>query len=310
MREFLHSKRFKILLALVAVLLGFMLYAASTQDSSTVPGKILSAITAPLQKLSSTISGAATGFLGEFMNAGENAKENEELRAQIADLREELVDFERYKTENEQLKEMIGLKEANEDFEMTNASVIARDPSDRFGSFQIDKGSIHGVSFHDPVISSDGLIGYISEVNATTARVTTILSPELNVGAYSVHTNETGVVTGDAALSQEGHCKLEYLLRETAIAKGDLIVTTGVSGIFPQDLVIGTVEDVQPESSGASVYAVINPAVDISNIKDVFVITDFLGQGGDEAGNTSSGQDTSSQAGATSSGGASSQGGE
>ena len=317
MREFLHSKRFKILLAVFAVLVGFMLYAASTEGSATLPGKILSAITAPLQKLSSSISGTATGFLGNFTNAGKTAEENKKLREEIAKLREELVDFETYKAENKQLNEMIGLKEANEDFEMANASVIARDPADRFSSFQIDKGSIHGVSFHDPVISSDGLVGYVTQVNATSSRVTTILSPEINVGAYGVHSNDTGVLTGDAALSQKGYCKLQYLLRETGIAKGDTIVTTGVSGIFPKGLVIGTVEEVKPESHGASVYAVVNPAADIENLKDVFIITDFLGQGGDAAdttsGNGSSGgnssKGTSSQnasSGNTSSGGSSS----
>lgn len=310
MREFLHSKRFKVLLVVLAVLVGFMLYSVSTGSFSTAPGQLLSFITTPFQKLSSSISGAANGFFGKFAKAGQYANENEQLRKEAAELRKKLADYEKTKTENEQLREAAGLKETYPDFEMATASVIGRDPDDSYGSFTIDKGSMHGVKFHDPVMTSEGLIGYISDVGPISSRVTTILSPEINVGAYEIRTKDIGNITGEIKLSEKGFCKLEYLPRESGVTKGDIIVTSGVSGIFPEGLIIGTVDDVQPESSGVSTYAVIRPASKIEDVKNVVIIKTFLGQGiGTDS--TKDKQSKQNQTSSTASGNASSkQGGE
>ncbi len=278
MREFFKSLRFKIILAVVAVILGGMLYAASTGGLATIPEQLLSYVVYPIQRAAASVSDGISEFLSVFLDARSNYEENIALKEQIAEYRKMLVDYEDTKTENERLKEITGLKELNEDFEFQPAGVIARDPDDRFGSFTIDIGTLHGISVRDPVVTGAGLIGYISKVGPTYAQVTTILSPDCNVGAMEIRTKDTGNITGTVEYAAEGLTKFELLPRETEVQEGDIVVTAGTSGLFPQNLVVGTVEEVALEQSGITRYAVIRPVTEISEVKNVFVLTDFLGK--------------------------------
>ena len=278
MREFFKSLRFKIILAVVAVILGGMLYAASTGGLATIPEQLLSYVVYPIQRAAASVSDGISEFLSVFLDARANYEENIALKEQIAEYRKMLVDYEDTKTENERLKEITGLKELNEDFEFQPAGVIARDPDDRFGSFTIDIGTLHGIWVRDPVVTGAGLIGYISKVGPTYAQVTTILSPDCNVGAMEIRTKDTGNITGTVEYAAEGLTKFELLPRETEVQEGDIVVTAGTSGLFPQNLVVGTVEEVALEQSGITRYAVIRPVTEISEVKNVFVLTDFLGK--------------------------------
>ena len=283
MREFFKSLRFKIILAVVAVILGGMLYAATTGGLATLPEQILSYVVYPVQRAAAAVSDSITGFFSVFVDARENYEENQRLKEENAELRRQLVDYEDTKTENERLKEITGLKELNPDIEFQPAGVIARDPEDRFGAFTIDIGYLHGISVRDPVVTGEGLVGYISKVGPTYAVVTTILSPDCNVGAMEISTKDTGNITGTVELAAEGCTKLELLPRDTLVEEGGTVVTAGTSGLFPKNLVIGTVEKVELETSGITSYAVIRPVSEINEIKNVFVLTDFLGKGSSDA---------------------------
>ena len=283
MREFFKSLRFKIILAVVAVILGGMLYAATTGGLATLPEQILSYVVYPVQRAAAAVSDSITGFFSVFVDAQENYEENQRLKEENAELRRQLVDYEDTKTENERLKEITGLKELNPDIEFQPAGVIARDPEDRFGAFTIDIGYLHGISVRDPVVTGEGLVGYVSKVGPTYAVVTTILTPDCNVGAMEISTKDTGNITGTVELAAEGCTKLELLPRDTLVEEGGTVVTAGTSGLFPKNLVIGTVEKVELETSGITSYAVIRPVSEINEIKNVFVLTDFLGKGSSDA---------------------------
>ena len=282
MREFFKSLCFKIILAVVAVILGGMLYAATTGGLATLPEQILSYVVYPVQRAAAAVSDSITGFFSVFVDARENYEENQRLKEENAELRRQLVDYEDTKTENERLKEITGLKELNPDIEFQPAGVIARDPEDRFGAFTIDIGYLHGISVRDPVVTGEGLVGYVSKVGPTYAVVTTILSPDCNVGAMEISTKDTGNITGTVELAAEGCTKLELLPRDTLVEEGGTVVTAGTSGLFPKNIVIGTVEKVELETSGITSYAVIRPVSEIDEIKNVFVLTDFLGKGSSE----------------------------
>jgi len=178
-KEFFHSWVFKVLLALCIVMFAFLLRATMTMGASTVVEQIVGTITAPVQSLTSGLSGSITGFLDQFLRASEISQENEQLREENRKLIEQMVDYENYKHENESLKEQLGIQEENPQWETMTASVIGRDPSDQFYSFTIDKGTLDGVSYQDPVITADGLVGIVSEVGPVFAKVTTILDVRL-----------------------------------------------------------------------------------------------------------------------------------
>lgn len=284
MKEFFHNWVFKLLLALCIVMFAFLLRATMTMGASTVVEQVVGTITAPVQSLTSGLSGSLTGFLDRFLRASEISQENEQLREENRKLIEQMVDYENYKHENESLKEQLGIQEENPQWETMTASVIGRDPSDQFYSFTIDKGTLDGVSYQDPVITADGLVGIVSEVGPVFAKVTTILDVRLNVACQDVRTQDVATISGDIEMAQQGRCKMSLIPRESGIAKGDIIQTAGTSGLYPQGIVVGRVSDVGFEPQGTMMYAVIEPSNDIKSIKDVVIITSFKGQGSSLSG--------------------------
>ena len=284
MKEFFHNWVFKVLLGLCILMFAFLLRATMTMGASTVVEQIVGTITAPVQSLTSGLSGSITGFLDQFLRASEISQENEQLREENRKLIEQMVDYENYKHENESLKEQLGIQEENPQWETMTASVIGRDPSDQFYSFTIDKGTLDGVSYQDPVITADGLVGIVSEVGPVFAKVTTILDVRLNVACQDVRTQDVATISGDIEMAQQGKCKMSLIPRESGIAKGDIVQTAGTSGLYPQGIVVGRVSDVGFEPQGTMMYAVVEPANDIKSIKDVVIITSFKGQGSSLSG--------------------------
>ena len=279
MKEFFHSWVFKILVALAVIMFAFMLRATMTMGAANVIEKTVGTITAPFQSLSADISDSITSFLDKFLKAEEISQENEALRQENRELIQQMVDYENYKHENESLKKQLEIKEEHPEWETMTASVIGRDPSDHFYSFTIDKGTLDGVNYQDPVITSDGLVGIVSEVGPVFAKVMTILDVRLNVACQDVRTQDVATVSGDIAFAEEGKCRMSLIPRESGVAKGDIIQTAGTSGLYPQGIVIGKIEEVAFEPQGTMMYAVIDPTNTIRSIKDVVVITSFKGQG-------------------------------
>ena len=281
MGDFFKSRKFKVLIALFIMLIALMLRASWTGGLSPAIEQVAGAVVAPFQKLSSTISDGVSGFFRRYARADEVAQENEALRSEINELRAQLVNYEEYKHENEELRKYLDIeyKEEHPDFEMTPAAVVARDPDSRFYSFTIDKGSLDGVAPYDPVVCADGLVGRVKEVGLTYSKVITILDVEIDVGAYDARTRDIGIVNGSVALAADGRCNMNYLPRESGAAQGDLVVTSG-GNLYPKGLVIGKIARLDNAPGNISLYAEIEPTADIRNLTDVMVITSFNGQKG------------------------------
>ncbi len=279
MSEFFQSKIFKLFVAIGVILFALLLRASMVQGTASLATNMVSFFTAPLQKVTSSISQSAGTFFDRYFSADEIYEENQQLKEQIRILTEQQVELEQYRWENESLKNFMGLKEEHPDHEYVMASVVSRDPNSRFHSFAIDKGSLDGVKYLDPVITDDGLVGRITEVGLTFSKVTTVLDPALHVGCYNARTRDMGTITGRIEAAEEGLCSMELVSRSSTAAKDDIVVTAGSTGLFPKDLVIGRIVSIATESDGKSMTAMIQPAADMEKVTNVLVITSFRGQG-------------------------------
>ena len=278
MQKFFKSWGFKLLCALAVLAIAVMVRAAAVGDADVFISQTLSVISQPFLKLSTSVSESVNGFLDRFVRTEDVFLENEELRRQLREANDKLVEYENIKRENEQFREFLQLKENNPDYDFETATVIGRDSTSRFGSFTIDKGSVDGIEVADPVITPDGLVGIVWEVGLTYSHVRTVIDISVDVGVYSISTRDSGIVSGDITLSSEGLCKLRYLPKNSGISAGELIVTSGIGGVFPKNLVVGTVRSIELDSNGLSLSAAIEPAADIAGVTDVLVIKSFDGQ--------------------------------
>ncbi len=271
----LNSRITKVFFTIVLLLAGIMAYAASTGQLTTLPGNILGTMAVPFQKITTSISNKFDMWADRNLNIDRIMEENEELKKQLQSLRLSQVDYDKLKMENREYKELLNIIEDISRYETISAGVIGRDGIDRFYSFTIDKGEKHGIRIDDVVMSSEGVVGVVVETGANFAKVSTILSPAVNLGCFAGSQRDIGIVSGGYDLGKIQSCFMQYLPKDTFIKKGDIVSTTGYGTIFPKDLIVGTVESVQIDSAGNSCTAQVKPAADIENLKFVFVITDF-----------------------------------
>ncbi|MBR4049488.1 MAG: rod shape-determining protein MreC [Clostridia bacterium] len=279
MRSFFKSTRFKGFLGFFGVLILSIVIAAATESGSSPASTVLGTVFSPLQSVSSAIADSVRDFSVYFRSSAQYQQRVKELENQLGEAQKELVGYEQAKQQIALYEEFLELKEENEDFQFASASVIGSDSSDAFGSFTLNKGELDGVKVNNPVIYGKYLVGVVVKTAPTYCVVNTVLNPEVNVSAYEVRTRESGYSTTTVDLAKEGKCCLSGLVRTTAIAPGGIVCTSGVGGIYPADLIVGTVEEVKNDTTNISSYAVINTQVDFTQLRDVFIITAFKGMG-------------------------------
>lgn len=312
MRDFMHGTSAKVLLAVVFVMLALMLYTAA--QGGSVVANALGLVATPMQRVSTIITNnAAVAAEPLTYSKEELLEENAALKKEIEELHAKLVNYDQYRMENAQLRKYLELKDENRDFKPVPAAVIGRDPNVLY-KFTIDKGTNDGVSKNDPVITDAGVVGFISAVNANYSQVTTLLSPDTKIAALVTTEEKTapvkdsvgavpsidqaeptlrrdsGVVSTDIKLAEDGLVKLGFLAADTPAKEGDNVTTSGLGGVYPSGLAIGEVVSVQNEEYDVSLYAEVKPFVDVNSVRDVMVITEFEGQGQalDDAFGTSS----------------------
>lgn len=280
MKEFFHSVRFKILICVAALLLGLMTYIAVSGGFQTVPEQIITTVTSPFVNAANAISEGVGGFIDKLVNADSYKAENEELKAQLSEMYKNTMDYEALQEENRLLREMLGLKEENESFVFSDpCDVVARNANDMYGGFTINRGSNDGLSLNDPIITPIGLIGRVTEIAPSYSKVSTILSPQVTVGVLSVRSKATGVLENDLESAENGLCLISNILKDADIMVGDVVVTSGNSGLFPEGIVVGTVTQVYDDPNGLSKHALIKPSVDSFDVTAVFAVVGFDGKG-------------------------------
>ncbi len=279
MKDFFKSFAFKVLGAIALLLIGVMIYGASTGGLATIPATITGAIITPLQTAVTSISDGISGFFGQIGGSRELREQLAAQQKELAELRQQVVDYNKMKEENEWYAEILGLHEQHSDYTFASGKIIAVDPSNKYGNFTINAGTNNDVALGDPVVTDDGLVGVVSEVSLTSAKVKTILDPSIKVSAAITRSGDTGSTGGSVSLAQEGKLSLNMLDRESGAAIGDIVSTSGLGGIYPDGLLIGRITQITPESDGLTLSATIEPFVDVHAIKRVMVITSFDAQG-------------------------------
>ncbi len=272
MKDLITSKSFKKLICLVGVLVILLIIGGLTENN--LLSSIVNGITLPMSEVSAAATKEAVKLSYDELEA-----ENNELKEEIAELRTQLADYYNVKQENERLWRYYDLKDENPQYGILPATVVRRDPNDDFYSFTLDKGKTSDVAVGDPVVTENGIIGWVYEVDAYTAKVKTILSPDAKVGVIDTVTRDSGVVSGSVLYADKNLTTMTRISALNNLKEGDIVTTTGISGIYPAGLIVGEVKEIAFDEYDTSMYAVISPFEDIRTVIDVVVITSFEGQG-------------------------------
>lgn len=197
--------------------------------------------------------------------------ENEALRAENAALKNQLILLEEARIENETLRRQLAFKSAAPNYQLLAAEVVGQDSSDFLRYIIIDRGTADGVRRGMPVLAAEGLVGRVEEVSVNSAKVLLITDPSSSVAALIQRTRATGVVQGQLGEQMV----MRYLLPDSPVMPGDVVLTSGLGGNFPKRLVIGTVVRVERQDVAMFQEALVEPAVNLRDLEMVMVLLNF-----------------------------------
>lgn len=269
------SKKAWLIFLIVVVLFSFIIMGISFAKGSggkTTGDGIAGVVLKPFQTAFSFVSNKTSDFFEFWVDMKTLKEENLALSEEVDKLNAQNRELLGFRAENERLRELLALKESGSLGETVGCDIIAKDPGNWFNIFTLDKGQNDGISVNDVVVTAKGVVGRISEVTKTTSKVVSIIDVNSSVGALVTRTQDIGSLDGELALGEEGLARLNYITSGAKLVSGDTIETSGLGGIFPKGLLIGTVTEAKDSVSGLSGYAIVKPAVDFERIREVLVI--------------------------------------
>lgn len=225
----------------------------------------------PFEKGIQLVTSGGGNVLKYFKDIHLLIQENETLKAEVSTLRHDNTVLAQCKDENESLMMLLEMKKRFVDYEGTGANIIARNYDNWNRIYTIDKGSSNNISEQSVVLADGGLVGYVSENSFFSSKVVSIIDSRSAVSAEVVRTGDKGILKGDIELADEGLCILE-INDDCEIMKGDQIITSYLSNIYPPGILIGTVERVDENNNELVSYAYIKPVVDFEHLKQVLVV--------------------------------------
>lgn len=278
MRNILTSRRLVVAVIVAIVTIGVIVISSRAQNSqkepslptrvvSDVSGWVSSVVSSPVKAVSGGYE-AVSGLLNTY-------KENQALTEKVDDLAQAKVQLQTLQAENRALKDQLQIENTLTDYKVVNAVVISRSPSNWQSQLIVNKGSNAGIKKGMSVMGSGGLIGRVSEVNTTNAKVE-LLSDDSQVAdrfAIRVANKDGEVVDGIVtSFNQEKNLiVMGQITSDVALEKGDLVTTSGLGGVTPAGLYVGKVQKISQDDYGLSKKIYIKPATDFNNIPVVSV---------------------------------------
>lgn len=259
---------------LIITLIILTVLSVFSQAENSLLSSGLNTVSKGLFQLSAAATASADSASAEDLRA-----EVEALKQENAGLRAQLADYIDTKAENERLWKYYELKKQNPSYKIAPANVIRRDANDDFYSFTLDVGTSVGVSVNAPVITENGLVGWVCQADAATCKVKTILSPDTKASVSDKQSGDSGILSGSVSLSDQNLTAMNKLAENHQLKEGDMVVTSGAGGVYPEGLLVGEVQSIEFNKYDASRYAVLKPYEDVRNITAAAVITGFEEKG-------------------------------
>ena len=284
MPQFFMNKRLIILLVSIIILVALIGFSLSDRNKLTWPEQFVKDTTGWVQTLVSRPAHFVVGFVDNVKSLQDTYKENKELKAKLEENAQLKYQVQGLKKDVQALQDTLEEKVSLSDYTLMKATVIRRNPSQWTELVTINRGDNDGVEKNMAVITSAGLIGKIKSVAPNTAtvqllssedpanRISAFIQPKEDEKKNKSKTEVFGIIADYDKETKQLIMTWEEVPNGLKVEKGQLVTTSGMGGVFPKGLAIGTVEKVEPDENGLQKKVFIKPAADFYDIEHVMVV--------------------------------------
>jgi rod shape-determining protein MreC len=268
------STRVRVVLVL-AVLIAIALAVVGNLTNMSVPDMVVKGVLTPIRTGASRLMDKAEQLYNYMFQYEALVAENETLKQQLAQMEDDARRADSVDRENDRLRELLQLTEANPSWELVDCYIISRSSQDWSSTFTINRGSNAGIEVGMCAVTANGeVVGLVSEVGANYAEVKSLLDSSLEISSTIASSGYNGMVQGGYSTGLQGLLRMNYLPSSAVIRNRDEVVTSG-STIYPRNLIVGYVVDAGHDDTGVAKYALLEPAVDVGSLEQVFIVTQY-----------------------------------
>lgn len=238
-------------------------------DNTSIFQKGMVEMMAPIQRGTMSLKESVAYTINHYFNIVETSKENEELKKKMNELNNTIFSLEEVKKENARLKQLLEFGQ-NIELKKVLAQVVSWDSSNDFKVLRINKGESDGLELLSPVITMNGLVGYVYRLTPNYSDILTILDQNNRVDALVARNRTHGIVEGHSGFT----CHLKYVSRTEKLEVGDEVLTAGLGEVYPKGIKIGKVTKIDKENFGITQKIEITPSVNFHKLEEVLVLID------------------------------------
>ncbi len=264
-----ESSKTKIVNNLIVAI--FAIYGISQKSfilgEPTLFHQVVTEVIAPVQEGISNSKKNVSSLWDNYLLIVNTSKENTILKKQISRLENDLTNMDEVRKENLRLKQLLNYSEGVSP-ERVLAQVVGWDSANEFKVIRINKGTNHGIKVMAPVITDQGLVGYVYRATPNYSDVLTILDQNNRIDVVVERTRTHGIVEGVFNFK----CALKYIMRNEQVEVGDKLITAGVGGIYPKGVKVGMITEISKENFGMTLSIEVVPSVDFDKLEEVLVL--------------------------------------
>lgn len=268
------STRVRVVL-LLAVLLAVALGIIGNLTGLSIPDMLVKGILTPIRAGVSNLTDQAERLYNYVFEYEKLLAENETLREQLSQMEDAAREADSIARENQNLRDLLELKTAREDFKLVDGYIISWSSNDWSNTFTINTGANVGIEPGMCAITATGeVVGLVSEVGPNYSVIKSVLDASLEISATIASSGYNGMVQGGYATGLSGLLRMNYLPSSAVIRNNDQVITTG-STVYPRNLILGYVVDAGFDDAGVAKYAILKPAADIGKLEQIFIVTEY-----------------------------------
>lgn len=236
-------------------------------EDTTFFQKVVTEVISPVQEGLASSQKSVSSLWDNYILIVNTSEENTILKKQISRLQSDLFQMEEVRKENLRLKQLLNYSD-DIPHEKILAQVVGWDSANEFKVIRLNKGTKDGIKVMSPVITDQGLVGYVYRATPSYSDVLTILDQNNRIDVIVERTRTHGIVEGVFNFK----CALKYVMRNEPVEVGDKLITAGVGGIYPKGVKVGMITDISKENFGMTLSIEVVPSVEFDKLEEVLVL--------------------------------------